>query len=30
VSTGCLHAATSDLHYLMRVVPLGALVVIHP
>jgi hypothetical protein len=30
VSTGCLHAATSDLRYLMRVVPLGALVVIHP
>jgi lipoprotein-anchoring transpeptidase ErfK/SrfK len=30
VSTGCLHAATSDLLYLMRVVPLGALVVIHP
>jgi hypothetical protein len=30
VSTGCLHAATADLHYLMRVVPLGALVVIHP
>jgi lipoprotein-anchoring transpeptidase ErfK/SrfK len=30
VSTGCLHAATADLRYLMRVVPLGALVVIHP
>jgi hypothetical protein len=30
ISTGCLHAATSDLRYLMRVVPLGALVVIHP
>lgn len=30
VSTGCLHAATGDLRYLMRVVPLGALVVIHP
>jgi lipoprotein-anchoring transpeptidase ErfK/SrfK len=30
VSTGCLHADTSDLRYLMRVVPLGALVVIHP
>jgi hypothetical protein len=30
VSTGCPHASTSDLRYLMRVVPLGALVVIHP
>jgi lipoprotein-anchoring transpeptidase ErfK/SrfK len=30
VSTGCVHAATSDLRYLMRIVPLGALVVIHP
>ena len=30
VSTGCLHAADSDLRYLMRVVPLGAQIVIHP
>jgi len=30
VSSGCLHAATRDLVYLMRSVPLGALVVIHP
>lgn len=30
VSTGCLHADTADLRYLMRVVPLGAPVVIHP
>jgi hypothetical protein len=30
VSTGCLHAATVDLVYLMRTVPLGAQVVIHP
>jgi lipoprotein-anchoring transpeptidase ErfK/SrfK len=30
VSTGCLHAATADLRYLMRRVPLGAQVVIHP
>jgi hypothetical protein len=30
VSTGCIHAATTDLTYLMRVVPLGALVTIHP
>jgi hypothetical protein len=30
VSTGCLHAEMSDLRYLMRVAPLGALVVIHP
>ena len=30
VSTGCLHAAESDLRYLMRLVPLGAQVVIHP
>ena len=30
VSTGCLHAATADLRYLMRLVPLGAPVVIHP
>jgi hypothetical protein len=29
VSAGCLHAATRDLRYLMRVVPLGAQVVIH-
>jgi L,D-transpeptidase catalytic domain len=30
VSTGCLHAPTSALRYLMRSVPLGARVVIHP
>jgi L,D-transpeptidase catalytic domain len=30
VSNGCLHAATGDLRYLMRSVPLGAQVVIHP
>ena len=30
VSSGCLHASTRDLVYLMRSVPLGALVVIHP
>jgi lipoprotein-anchoring transpeptidase ErfK/SrfK len=30
VSTGCLHASTADLRYLMRSVPLGAQVVIHP
>ena len=30
VSAGCLHAAADDLVYLMRSVPLGALVVIHP
>jgi lipoprotein-anchoring transpeptidase ErfK/SrfK len=30
VSAGCLHAAEPDLRYLMRVVPLGALVTIHP
>jgi lipoprotein-anchoring transpeptidase ErfK/SrfK len=30
VSTGCLHASTSDLRFLMRSVPLGAQVVIHP
>jgi len=30
ISTGCVHAATIDLRYLMRIVPLGALVVIHP
>jgi lipoprotein-anchoring transpeptidase ErfK/SrfK len=30
VSTGCLHAATADLRYLMRSLPLGAQVVIHP
>jgi lipoprotein-anchoring transpeptidase ErfK/SrfK len=29
VSSGCLHASTRDLVYLMRSVPLGALVVIH-
>ena len=30
VSTGCLHAGTADLRYLMRSVPLGAQVTIHP
>jgi len=30
VSSGCLHASTADLVFLMRSVPLGALVVIHP
>jgi lipoprotein-anchoring transpeptidase ErfK/SrfK len=30
VSTGCVHASTSDLRFLMRSVPLGARVVIHP
>ena len=30
VSTGCLHASTAALRYLMRLVPLGARVVIHP
>jgi L,D-transpeptidase catalytic domain len=30
VSTGCLHAADSDLRYLIRAVPLGAQIVIHP
>jgi hypothetical protein len=30
VSTGCLHADTADLRYLMRTVPLGAQVTIHP
>ena len=30
VSAGCLHASTGDLRYLMRVVPLGTQVVIHP
>jgi lipoprotein-anchoring transpeptidase ErfK/SrfK len=30
VSNGCLHAPTAALHYLMRSVPLGARVVIHP
>jgi hypothetical protein len=30
VSNGCLHAASADLRYLMRLVPLGAQVVIHP
>jgi hypothetical protein len=29
VSAGCLHAATRDLRYLMRVVPLGTQIVIH-
>lgn len=30
VSTGCLHADERDLRYLIRVVPLGAQIVIHP
>jgi hypothetical protein len=30
VSTGCLHASTAALRYLMRSVPLGVRVVIHP
>jgi lipoprotein-anchoring transpeptidase ErfK/SrfK len=30
VSTGCLHASAADLAYLMRTVPLGAQVLIHP
>jgi hypothetical protein len=30
VSTGCVHASTPALRYLMRSVPLGARVVIHP
>ena len=30
VSTGCLHASTADLRYLMHSVPLGARIVIHP
>lgn len=29
VSAGCLHAATRDLRYLMRVVPVGTQVLIH-
>jgi lipoprotein-anchoring transpeptidase ErfK/SrfK len=30
VSTGCLHAGERELRYLMRIVPLGAQIVIHP
>jgi hypothetical protein len=30
ISTGCLHASTADLTYLMRSVPLGAQITIHP
>jgi lipoprotein-anchoring transpeptidase ErfK/SrfK len=30
ISTGCLHAAEADLRYLMRAIPLGAQVTIHP
>jgi lipoprotein-anchoring transpeptidase ErfK/SrfK len=30
ISTGCLHAGESDLRSLMRLVPLGAQIVIHP
>ncbi len=30
VSTGCLHAGETDLRWLLRRVPLGTQVVIHP
>jgi hypothetical protein len=30
VSAGCVHAATRDLRYLMRVVPVGTQLVVHP
>jgi lipoprotein-anchoring transpeptidase ErfK/SrfK len=30
VSNGCLRAATADMRYLMRVLPLGTQVVVHP
>jgi lipoprotein-anchoring transpeptidase ErfK/SrfK len=30
VSSGCLHAAEPDLRWLMRQVPLGTQVLIHP
>jgi lipoprotein-anchoring transpeptidase ErfK/SrfK len=30
ISNGCVHAATADLLYLMRMVPLGTPVVVHP
>src|SRR5262245_1762059 len=30
VSNGCLHARTTDLYYLMRRLPLGTQVVVHP
>ena len=30
VSTGCLHADEADLRWLMRSVPLGAQITIHP
>jgi hypothetical protein len=30
VSTGCLHADEADLRYLMRSIPLGAQITIHP
>lgn len=30
VSTGCLHADEADLRWLMRIVPLGAQITIHP
>ncbi len=30
VSNGCLHARRADVRYLMRILPLGAQVVIHP
>ena len=30
VSTGCPHARTADLLYMMRALPLGTHVIIHP
>jgi hypothetical protein len=30
VTAGCVHAATRDLRYLMRVVPVGTQLVVHP
>jgi hypothetical protein len=30
LSTGCLHAATAELEYLMRAAPLGTQLLIHP
>ncbi len=30
VSTGCLHAGEADLRYLIRIVPLGTQITIHP
>jgi hypothetical protein len=29
VTAGCLHAATRDVRYLMRIVPLGTQIAIH-